>query len=261
MKKSFILSASFFLLANVLLAQNGQTQPKYYCIISYHKLNPGKTMEDALGMERKWKLLHQTKKEAGLIADWAIYSMFYGAKTPDIDYDYVTAMYGFDLDKMASFPDDIMNQFVKKYPQHANIFTEPGASSLVRNEAFVSEAHAGEYKPNSYILVEDMKVRPENFFEYIELEKKAAAVHQERVKAGVITQWSFWRRVLPTGYDGATYFLTASEYPSLSAIEVGGYTDEDAQKALNMSFGEAYFKFAKLREVKSSKVVTLVDKL
>lgn len=261
MKKPLILSACLFFLANILLAQNGQAQPKYYCIITYHKLNPGKTMEDALAYEKTWKLLHQTKKEAGMIADWAIYSMFYGAKTPDIDYDYVTAMYGYDLDKMASFSGDVINQFVKKYPQHANIFTAPGASSLVRNEVFVAEAYAGEYKPNSYILVEDWKVRPENLFEYVELEKKAALVHQERVKAGVITQWSFWRRVLPTGYDGAVYFFTASEYPSLSAIEVGGYTDEAAKKALNMSFGEAYFKFAKLREIKSSKVLTLVEKL
>lgn len=74
-----------------------------------------------------------------------------------------------------------------------------------------------------------------------------------------ISHWSFWKREIPTSFQGNEYFSTINVLASLTQLVKGGYTDELAKKALNMSLAEGYFKMHSLRVCDANFLAKMAD--
>lgn len=235
---------------------------KTYAIIGFHKLEPGHTMQEAMANEKEWRLVHQARKDAGIITNWAIFSVYGGYKTKDVDFDYISVNYGTDLDKMNNGPANFTENFMKANPSYSDIFERTSKiQKIIRQVVNVSEAIVGDFQPNQLIVFESMKVEPKNNTAYREFEKTMAKVQEDRVKAGIITRWSCWRQLIPAVYNGSTYFSTTNAYPNYASMEKGGYTDESAKKHFGMSASEVGNKAATLRSIETSWLGSLAVKL
>lgn len=262
--KNLISVLSCLILNLSLFAQAQQVDTtRIYCKLSYHKLNPGYTIENALEIEKIWKIVHSARKDAGLITGYGLYVPFQWVKTPNADFDFLTINWGNNLDNLNSYPLEMLAELQKKYPQHADLWEKTlKIYGIDRQEFFSMKSFTGEWgKPDQIYLFETMKVAESKYLEYLDLEKKGTPVHQDRLKNGIITHWSFWERIAPTGYLGHVYFATINAYPSLSRLEEGGYSEAAIKKAMNMTFAEAMSKFAGTRSKEASWLVTLADKL
>lgn len=252
MKNTLLFCLMLFSLNTLVL---GQTKP-LYAFVAYHKLHPGKTMDDALKMEQAWKLFHQQKKEAGLITDWSIYSVWPYLQSPEINFDYVSIDYGYNMDSILQFPAHMLVKL-----DSALKTVDANAAYITRSEMLVMDAQVGTYQTHDWLWMEEMQVRPENYQEYRSFEQKMTAVHQKRVKVGNISHWSLWRRVLPGFHNGAFTFFTLNEHPSMSAMENGAYTDDMLKSTLNMTLDETFMKASALRTISSSWILTRIEKL
>ena len=261
MKNKLLLVLILFW-GNLIYSQVPATPEKQYAFVTYHKLNTGKTIEEALEIEKIWKLVHQARKNAGLITAWEMYSVYNWNKTPDVDFDVLTVHYGSDPDKLVQYPVEMIGALLKQYPQHADLWKKTQeVYTILRGEFFVNEANVGALKPNQIMLIENIRVKPEHYFEYADMERKMANFHAERVKSGILSRWTFWQRLSPPVHQGRQYFMTTNEYPSVANMAQGGYTEELARKIFNMSLFEAWGKMVSLREVESSLLVTKLEGL
>ncbi len=234
---------------------------KTYAIVGFHKLEPGHTLQEAIALEKEWRLVHQARKDAGIITNWAIYSVRGGLKTKDVDFDYISVNYGSDLDKMNNAPANFTENF-KANPSYSDIFERTGkVQKIIRQVINVSEAIVGEFQPDQILVFESMKVEPKNNNAYREFEKKMAKVQEDRIKAGIITRWTCWRQLIPAMYNGSTYFSTTNAYPNFASMEKGGYTDESAKKYFGMSSNDVINKAATLRSIESTWIGSLAVKL
>jgi hypothetical protein len=235
---------------------------KTYAIVGFHKLEPGHTLQEAIALEKEWKLVHQARKDAGIITNWAIFSVRGGLKTKDVDFDYISVNYGSDLDKMNNAPANFTENFMKANPSYSDIFERTGkVQKIIRQVINVSEAIVGEFQPDQILVFESMKVEPKNNNAYREFEKTMAKVQEDRIKAGIITRWTCWRQLIPAMYNGSTYFSTTNAYPNFASMEKGGYTDESAKKHFGMSSNDVINKAATLRSIESTWIGSLAVKL
>ena len=78
----------FCLLTTVpLLAQSS------YTLLIFHKLAPGKTLEDAMPVEREWKAINQAAVDEGNLIGWHMLIRQPASPKPEhADYDYVTCI-------------------------------------------------------------------------------------------------------------------------------------------------------------------------
>ena len=81
------------------------------------------------------------------------------------------------------------------------------------------------------------------------------------MNAGIITRWTFWRQMLPSAYNGNFYFSTVQAFPSFANYEKGGYTDAMSKKHFGMSLADVYKKVNNLRDIETSWVATIQEKL
>ena len=118
MKKLFTLIALAILVSTGSFAQKSTR----YAIVAFHKLQPGKTMDDAIAIEKQWAQLHQVRKNAGVISDWIMYVPYNGMKSEGIDFDYITVNGGTDLDKLHTYPMEIFAEMTKADPSRPFTF-------------------------------------------------------------------------------------------------------------------------------------------
>jgi hypothetical protein len=71
MKKLTLLFVAFFALTASAFAQ----EKPIYINIAYHKVKPGHTVEEAIAIEKRWKLVHEKRKSLGVITGWAAYTI------------------------------------------------------------------------------------------------------------------------------------------------------------------------------------------
>jgi len=255
-EKNLFLTLLSFLFVTMSFSQ------KLYGVVAYHKLAPGHTIDEALAIEKEWKLIHQARKDAGIISNWAVFVNYGSLTTKDVDFDYITVNYGTDLDKVGTYPTDLWQQFLKSHPSYSDLMARTAkVTNIVRQNVLANEAMIGAFKPDQFFVFEFMKVTGANFYNYLEFEKKMAKVQEERLNAGVISRWSFWRQILPSGYQGYFSFSTVQAFPNFSSYEKGGYTDAMAKKHFGMSLNEVYKKAVGLREIETSWVATVADRL
>lgn len=72
-------------------AQSGSA-PKTYTYLIFHKLNPGKTIQDALPVEREWKAINQLAVDEGKLIGWHMMVKQFSSNPNTSEYDYVTCI-------------------------------------------------------------------------------------------------------------------------------------------------------------------------
>ena len=70
-----------------LFAQN-----KTYTYLIYHKLSPGKTVQDALPVEREWRAVNQAAVDEGNMIGWYMMAKQMTSNPNPAEYDYVTVI-------------------------------------------------------------------------------------------------------------------------------------------------------------------------
>ncbi len=78
---------SFCLVSLGLFAQN-----KTYTYLIYHKLSPGKTVQDALPVEREWRAVNQAAVDEGNMIGWYMMAKQMTSNPNPAEYDYVTVI-------------------------------------------------------------------------------------------------------------------------------------------------------------------------
>lgn len=90
--KQFIIACLLVCLAVVpVIAQSGAAS-KTYTYLIFHKLNPGKTIQDALPVEREWKAVNQAAVNEGKLIGWHMMVKQFSSNPNASEYDYVTCI-------------------------------------------------------------------------------------------------------------------------------------------------------------------------
>jgi len=166
MKKLTLLLVAFFALTVSAIAQNKTT----YINIAYHKLKPGHTLEEAIALEKRWKIVHQKRKSLGLITGWAAYTVFNQYKSESVDYDYVSLNASTDLNAITQYPDAMGAELVKADPSLATLIDDTDkVQSVIRNKITKSIEWTGPSNDlNSLIIVESIQPTPGNNLVYLD---------------------------------------------------------------------------------------------
>ena len=89
-----LLPACLFLLCFVAAPALAQSIPatKTYTYLIFHKLAPGKTIQDALPVEREWKAVNQAAVDEGKLIGWHMMVKQFSSNPNTSEYDYVTCI-------------------------------------------------------------------------------------------------------------------------------------------------------------------------
>ena len=89
-----LLPACLFLLCFVVAPVLAQSipAPKTYTYLIFHKLAPGKTIQDALPVEREWKAVNQAAVDEGKLIGWHMMVKQFSSNPNTSEYDYVTCI-------------------------------------------------------------------------------------------------------------------------------------------------------------------------
>jgi hypothetical protein len=252
MKKFTLLFVAFFALTVSAFAQS----KPMYINIAFHKLKPGHTIEEAMAMEKRWKVIHQKRKSLGLIVAWAVYPIFNEYKSESVDFDYISCNASEDLNKITGFPADMGAALMKEDPSFFTILEETGKiQSVIRNKITkVLDATGPSNDLNSIILFETMKTTQANYLAYMDFEKQVKSIHQDRIKAGNIQEWSIEQHLAPISYDGTGQFSTFTFFKDLSKLDFDATSIyiNGAKKYMNLTPEQFTKKVNDLRETKQS---------
>ncbi len=223
-----------------------------YANIAFHKLKPGHSLEEAMNLEKRWKTIHLIRKEMGFIDEWAAFPIVNGYKTASVDYDYISVNVSSDLNKITQYPMDKYQELVKKDPSFANILAETEKVQSVSNNMLIKllEGTGSSNDLNSIIMLETMKTTVSNYFNYVNFEKQMKSVHQDRIKAGEIQEWSFWQTIVPIADDSRGQFYAFTYYKDLAHLDAGGNNFiQSAQKRLQLNSDQLLKKIDQLRHI------------
>ncbi len=90
-----LLSVYLFLLIiglSVFASAQPAPAPKTYTYLIFHKLAPGLTIQDALGVEREWRAINQAAVDEGNLVGWHMMVKQMTSNPNPAEYDYVTCI-------------------------------------------------------------------------------------------------------------------------------------------------------------------------
>ena len=206
-------------LALVLLVSAATFAQTRYTIVAFHKLQPGKTMDDAIANEKQWLPIHQARKAAGIISDWMMYVPYNGIKSEGIDFDYITVNGGTDLDKLMTYPLELFKDMTKTDPGLVKLAAATAKTQTILRHN-IGKRLTGTAKGTNkeqFLLFDMMKVADGAAYEAFE--QKVLKVHEERVAMGNISGWSFYKTIYPTSDDVPFNYTTLQSFDKLSKLD------------------------------------------
>lgn len=191
MKKTLLL----LIFSITAIAQNPNASK--YIQISYFK----SSSYDFLDMELSvWKPVREKQIEMGDMEAWYLYKVKYptGSNAP---YDYVAVNVYADWEQVGSKGQDYFRQI------HGDEADDLLASSDERGTEvwnqlleLVGQAMENEKNPSKYIQVSEMKIKPNEIEDYVNLELKYfKPFHAARVKSGSMNNWGLYKCLMPNG--------------------------------------------------------------
>jgi hypothetical protein len=249
MKKLTLLFIAIFAITTSTFAQN----KPIYINIAYHKLKPGHTVEEAIALEKRWKVIQEKRKSAGLITGWAAYTILNEYKSESVDYDYVSMNASYDLNTITQYPLDMFQALVKEDPSLYTLVEETAkVQSVMRNKLTKAIEYTGSSNDmNSVVLMETMKTTTTNYFAYIDFEKQVKAIHMDRIKAGNIQEWAFWQHLAPFSDDAIGQFTAVTFFKDLSKLDEDSSPSyiSGAKKYMNLTVDQYLKKADSLRKI------------
>ena len=78
-----------------------QDRPTSYHVVDYMKVKPG-MHDEYIACEKAWKKIHEAKKAAGMLDDWALVSVL-SPSGANVEYDFITRNQFDGEDKLAAY--------------------------------------------------------------------------------------------------------------------------------------------------------------
>ena len=245
-------------LALVLLVSAATFAQTRYTVVAFHKLQPGKTMDDAIAVEKKWLPLHNARKAAGIIDAWAMYVPYNNMKSEGIDFDYMTVNSGPDLDKLHTYPLELFADLAKNDPGLKNLVASTAKTQTILRHSIgkkITGTKVGTNKEH-YLIFDMMKVSDAAAYEAFE--QKVLKVQEERVASGNISGWSFYKTLYPTSDDVRFNYTTVQSIEKLSNLDK---MMDSYYAAIPKALGISPEEFMKQVTVKRSMSATMLTKI
>jgi hypothetical protein len=242
-------------LALVLLVSAATFAQTYYTIVAYHKLQPGKTMDDAIAVEKQWLPLHEARKSAGIISGWAMYVPYNNMKSVGVDCDYITVNSGTDLDKLTTYPLELFAGLAKNDPGLKNLVATTAKTQTILRHSIGKRltGTSNTWDRSHFFLFDLMKVSDGAAYEAFET--KVQKVQEERVAAGNISAWSLYQTIYPTSDDVLFNYSTAQSFDKLSKLD---QAMDSYYKAIPKALGISAEEFMKQATVKRTMTATML---
>ncbi len=252
MKNLILLFIAIFAFMATSFAQTKTT----YINIAYHKLKPGHTIEEAMAIEKRWKIVHQKRQSLGLITGWGAYTILNQYQSQSVDYDYVSLNTSTDLNTITLYPEEMGAELIKQDPSLATLIDDTKkVQSVFRNNITKSIEFTGSsHDLNSVILVEAIQPTPGNLYTYIDYAKKVKSIQLDRIKAGNIQEWGLWQHLAPISTDCISQFTAVTFLKDLSKLDfdTSQIYINGAKKYMNLTPEQFTKKISEIREIKQS---------
>ncbi len=252
MKKFTLLFIAFLALTASAIAQ----EKTIYINIAFHKVKPGHTVEEAIAIEKRWKLVHEKRKSLGVITGWAAYRILNEYKSESVDYDYVSMNASYDLNTITQYPESMGAELIKQDPSlYTLIEDSEKTQSVIRNKITKAIQYTGSSNDmNSVVLMESIQPNSGYNYAYIDWLKQAKAIQLDRIKAGAIQEWAVWQHLAPISSDGTGQFTAVTFMKDLSKLDFDSSSIyiNGAKKYMNMTPEQFTKRIAELRDIKQS---------
>ncbi|HEX2718151.1 MAG TPA: hypothetical protein VHM67_10755 [Gemmatimonadaceae bacterium] len=242
--------------------ETGSATPVRFVVLDYMKVAPGKT-DEYLRLERQvWKPVHQARIKNKQMVAWELYDVRYTADTPR-QYDYVTANV---YDSFAATGADSTFEQVFRRVHGANasrlLAQTEGARVTVRSEIWRlvdgTTMRSATGAPSRYLQVDFMRSKPGA--DYVAVERDLwKPVHQHRVTAGALDQWSLFELMLPGGTSYPYDYGTVNAVSNLSALAAGVTADLFQRVHPNTPIADIARRTLASRDLTRSELWILVD--
>ncbi len=248
-------------LPNNVVAQDASTM---YYTVQYMKV-PIENDNEYVRLETEvWKLLHQARKDAGLLDGWYLFRVLSPAGT-NTEYNYVTVNAYSSLEKLAGHYESFGVDYTKLLngDQITMALKTDKIRDLVKEEVWqLKDQKFADNVENMYRyqVVNSMKLRPgvtEN--QYIEVEKMYwKPIHEARIQAGKMYGWEMHSLLMPGGTAAAYTWGTIDYYSNFTDLFYD-FTDIFSRIHKGKDIDKIYGKTGSTRDLLTSEVRVLID--
>lgn len=196
-----LLTLSLCLFTLGLFAQN-----RTYTYLIYHKLSPGKTVQDALPVEREWRAVNQAAVDEGNMIGWYMMAKQMTSNPNPSEYDYVTVIVTPTMNIKGGSPAAMAKLYGDSVQTRmASLNARDRATApVVKMEVWetVSATFSPDFSPSTtpVVVLNYMKLR-DPAVNWAALIVPMKAVAESRVKQNEIVGWDLSRLVLPNGSE------------------------------------------------------------
>ena len=181
-------------------------QTKTYTYLIYHKLSPGKTVQDALPVEREWRAVNQAAVDEGNMIGWYMMAKQMTSNPNSAEYDYVTVIVTPTMNIKGGSPAAMAKLYGDStQARMASLNARDRATApVVKMEVWetVSALFGPNFSPSTtpVVVLNYMKLRdPASSWAGLIAPMKAVA--EGRVKQNEIAGWDLSRLVVPNGSE------------------------------------------------------------
>ncbi len=222
-----ICTLSAFLLGLIIVQVSlAQTPKKVYSEVYYHKIKPGHTMAEARAFENEFKKVHQVQADEGSILGWYMLALDM-TTNPNKEYSYVTIKSVSDPGHFDNaYPEAAMkkgwgNDYQKKMTDLMKQGAEVTETGNIEIWEIVDGANATNLPPPDkapFWMVTNIKVKNNQYDEYMDLVKKAKPFYQERLVTGGAVAWNFVGLLFPWASEKSYDFSMVNVFPNMKAM-------------------------------------------
>ena len=257
-KSVFTLVMLIFLTSFKLAAQDAKEAPNdiFIEVACFKSKAPG-----ASEMFKKYgKAWHEELIRQGVLINWSFYAVdFPNGEDCECNYREVRVFTDMkSLDKLSSqtysmeiaqkvFPDENLDELMMMFREKVEF-----RNSIVYQ--MKDELIPGPSNSNMFV-VNYMDVKPGMGQKYLKMETEVfKPAHAESQKAGSLTDWSVWQRVLPYGTDFNHDYLTVDAWGSYE--KMANSDMEAAWKAAHpdKNAGDMYQKMTEMRDLRKAEI-------
>ncbi len=219
-----------------------QTSPKTYTYLIFHKLAPGMTIQDALPVEREWKVINQAAVDEGNLIGWHMMVKQMSSNPNQTEYDYVTCIVSNEMAiKGASaaamtkiYGDSVQTRMASL--QKRDRQTAPVVKVEIWENLDTQFGPAFGPGKTATVVVDFMRLRDPSidWTKAMGLMKQAATAQVGQNQLG---GWGFSALLLPNGSEKGYGFAVAR--PMVNTKVMSTLADSkgtDAQKQINKTF-------------------------
>ena len=210
------VSPAYDLLANESMPEGIGATTKFYTVVRFHKIEPGKREEYLKRMESV-KTLFQMRKDKGEVRYWNVFKRTFPSGT-ESEYDYITSM-GFDTGEQMEAYDKLTTSDLVKGLSHedaSRIENMGDVTKILRREVYVFQTSLPEGKNGKYLRVGGIKVNTGMSKDYEKMIETTIPVVSEGAKSGKLTNRTSWKRCFPVGADLNDYTVV-TEYENMTS--------------------------------------------